>query len=290
MPFNFTLFHKIMTQENISRERFAKLLGVSSDYVSRLETGQKTNPSLSLLEKIADYIGYPAGVLISGDEFALKARRKPAKAPSVLEFMGRSDRDRMAKQESDKRISELERFTSDLMSLNEFIMKANEIFRKCPAPAERAKRLARLARETAASGKVPLRKMPPILGVTESVLMRWLESAKVEYVCMMDERKAVKASCPDQAAMKLVCFDCEARAKGICCGFGREHDPEAFDELVLAFEDNGIYGREKHSKVLLESYEMDMSAREISEFMSRKKHGKPVPESIEDMKVRKRRK
>jgi transcriptional regulator with XRE-family HTH domain len=95
-----------MIQENISRESFAKLLGVSSDYVSRLETGQKTNPSLSLLEKIADYIGYPAWVFICEDELAMKARRKQAKVANVIEFARRSDRDRMAKQESDKMILE----------------------------------------------------------------------------------------------------------------------------------------------------------------------------------------
>jgi hypothetical protein len=169
-------------------------------------------------------------------------------------------------------------------------MKANEIFREYPASAERAKKLARLARETAASGKVPFHRMPPVLGVTEAKLLRWLEASKVEYVCMMDELKAIRASSPDEAGMKLVCFDCEARAKGICRGFGRERDPERLDELIFAFKDNGICGRDKHSEVLSESYGIEMSAHEISEFMSRKKHGKPVPENIEDMKVRKRRK
>jgi hypothetical protein len=40
--------------------------------------------------------------------------------------------------------------------------------------------------------------------------------------------------------------------------------------------------------VLRESYGIELSPHQISELLSRKRHGKPVPEDVENMDIRRR--
>jgi hypothetical protein len=51
---------------------------------------------------------------------------------------------------------------------------------------------------------------------------------------------------------------------------------------------NGIIDRRDQAKLLSESYEMDYSPHEISDFISRIKHEKSIPRSVMDMEIRKR--
>ena len=106
----------------------------------------------------------------------------------------------------------------------------------------------------------------------------------------MDEGISVMAVCPDEAAMRLVCFDCESRNKNICGGFGRAYNPKDFKDFISIFEMNGIIDRQDQAKLLSESYSMDYSPHEISDFISRIKHGKDIPQNVMDMGVRKRKK
>jgi transcriptional regulator with XRE-family HTH domain len=290
MPFNFVLMSKVMIEGSIKRSSFANLLGISSDYLYRLEKGLKTDIKLSLLEKIAGYTGYSAGAFILGNDDSEEKICKPGKAASIVEIAGRSDRDRLARIASDEKVQTLEKLTAYLLSYNEFVMRTNAILHKGLPLAEKSKKLAGLARETAAAGAIRFDEIAKVLNVTDSKLSNWLESSKKTYTCRMDGNKTVEASSPDEAAMRFVCFDCENRDKGICGGFGRTYNPKNFDELIFLFEINGIRGRDDQAELLAESYDIEMPPHEISEMISRKKHGKHIPESIEDLRIRRRKK
>jgi hypothetical protein len=50
--------------------------------------------------------------------------------------------------------------------------------------------------------------------------------------------------------------------------------------LVVMFEANGIFDREDQARILCESFDADISARQLTEMISRHKRGKPVPEDF----------
>ena len=293
MPFNHALLSEIMLMSKIERADLAKLLNVSSDYLYRLERGLKTNITLDLLERIADCTGYPPGDFIIGvgePDKSPHEHGRPGKAPSVAELLSALDRERLARRASDYKILEIEKRSEYHMAVIEFVLAVNAILRMELTPSERAKKMAALARETAAAGIIQFDEIARIMGVTGPILRRWLELHPIRYSCRMDEERYVMAVCPDEAAIRLVCFDCESRNKNICGGFGRAYNPKDFKDFISIFETNGIIDRTDQAKLLSESFMMDYSPHEISDFISRIKRGKDIPENVMDMKVRKRKK
>jgi transcriptional regulator with XRE-family HTH domain len=287
MPFNYAFLDEIMIKDKIDRLKLAKLLGISSDYLYRYQRGLRTDAMLSFIEKAAYYTGYPVIAFISGAA-SEDGRNWLRDVTSVFEIIVRSDRDRLARKASEEELLEVVRSNERQVSVNAVLVRVNRILRGEHALPERAKRLAALARETAAAGIIPFEEIADLLGVKISTLSRWLESVKVAYTCRMDEGKTVMASSPGEAAMRLVCFDCEERAKKICEGFGKGYDPENFSATMDLLEANGIYSRQDQAEILSKSYEMDFTPHALSDLISKKNKGKPIPQDIEDMRVRKR--
>lgn len=59
-----------------------------------------------------------------------------------------------------------------------------------------------------------------------------------------------------------------------------EDNPKDFKDFISIFETNGIIDRTDQAKLLSESFMMDYSPHEISDFISRIKHGKDIPERV----------
>ena len=154
---------------------------------------------------------------------------------------------------------------------------------KLPA-TEEGKKVAALARGAARAGEIRFDEIQGILRLSRGALKRLLESERAVYSCKMSSEKAVTAATPGEAGALLLCFDCEALAKGRCRGYGETSYPENIFTLVAMFEANGVFDREEHARVLREDFDMDMTARRLTEIISRFKHGKSVPEDIFYMK------
>jgi transcriptional regulator with XRE-family HTH domain len=229
MPFNYALLREIMDKDKIARPALAKLLNISTDYLYRLERGLKTDITLRLLERIADCTGYPPAAFISGGDDSDKFPTGRDKVPSVMELLSALDKERLTRRASDYKILEMEKRDEYHMAVIELVLSVNAILRQELVPSERAKKMAALARETAAAGVIQFGEIARIFGVSGPTLRRWLETHPIRYSCRMDDERYVIAVSPDEAAMRLVCFDCDSRNKKICGGFGRAYNPKNFD-------------------------------------------------------------
>ena len=63
-------FHDARIKRNMTQEELAEKAGISSRYLRALESGQKNNPSASLLCRLALALGVPMDALmdVSGEE------------------------------------------------------------------------------------------------------------------------------------------------------------------------------------------------------------------------------
>jgi hypothetical protein len=78
----------------------------------------------------------------------------------------------------------------------------------------------------------------------------------------------------------LTCFDCTPHEKGNCSGYGENSNPENIVMLVVMLEANGINNREEQVQILNESYDMNLTGHQLSDILSKIKHGKRVPKDI----------
>jgi hypothetical protein len=86
-----------------------------------------------------------------------------------------------------------------------------------------------------------------------------------------------------EAGIKLRCFDCEARVKEDCRGFGESSYPENLFVLISILEANGIYKRNEQAALLRDSFDMDITPHQLSETLSRQKRGKKVSEDLTNL-------
>jgi hypothetical protein len=151
-------------------------------------------------------------------------------------------------------------------------------------------RIMTLAKKIAKEGEMRFAEIASVLRVPETTLRRWLESEKSLYVCRLDEGKTALVSTPGEAEMWFACFDCDAKTKGICRGFGDSNSPETFSVLIAQLEANDIKCRTVQSRYFSEVYGIDLSPQQISEYVSRGKNGKHVPADIVNLRPRKKNK
>jgi hypothetical protein len=215
-----------------------------------------------------------------------RGERKPSMLRNVLELINRANRARFTNKVHERRILELEKLTEHLISSFALETRYVDILTLELSKAEKAKKVAALARETARLGEIRFDEIAGILRADRSSLKRWLETEKVSYTCRLFGEKTVTASTPGEAGLRLQCFVCEARADEDCEGYGDIGYPENFSALMETLKANGVYNREEQAKVLLESCGKKLTPHQISEILSRKKHGKTVPEDIEYLDFR----
>jgi transcriptional regulator with XRE-family HTH domain len=289
MPFNFELLREIRLKDRIERSAFAKLLGISEDYLYRLESGQR-EPRPGLIEKISRCSGISIGAFFGngeGDDRSEMSDR-PGEIKNMTELINSLNRERSVRKTVEQRIFKLEKLNEHLLAANELNTRLTDILHMELPKSEKSKRIAALARATAGAGELRFDEIAGILHLQRATLRHWLESEKNNYSCRLFDGKTVTASTPGEAGMRLLCFDCEVRAREDCRGYGEENHPENIFVLIALLEAHGVYSRTEQAELLRDSYGIEMTAHQISELMSRKKHGKPVPEKTENMDMYKR--
>jgi transcriptional regulator with XRE-family HTH domain len=294
MSFNVALLREIRTKHGIGRSDFARLLGISEDYLYRFESGIR-EPGIDFIEKLSHYSGIPIGALFGdfgeGDESCDLPEKpgKPSRIKILTELLRDLNQERKMRKTEEKRASELQKLLEHIVAVNELCVRFEEILLMELSAPEKAKRTAALARETARLGELRFDEIQGLLRLSRSTLKHWLENEKTNYSCKLDEGKTVMASTPGEAGVRLLCFDCEARASEDCKGYGEDNYPENLFVLISLLQANGVYNRKEQAQLLYESYGIEVSPHQISELLSRKKHGKPVPEDIENLVIHKRK-
>jgi transcriptional regulator with XRE-family HTH domain len=276
-------------KDGISRSDFAKLLGVSYNHIQKIETGQR-EPSLDLLRKIARYTGVPAGTFIGDEEESSPEDvNGPEKITALMDVISDLNRERFTMKAMESRILGLEKLRDHILAVNALQEKFIIILRQDISHVERGKKMAALARTAIRTGEIRFDEVQAALHLNRRVLKQWLESESGEYRCKLFDGRTVTATTPTEAGIKLRCFDCEARADEDCRGYGESSYPENLFIIIGLLEANGIHGREEQARILRESFDMDITAHQLSDALSRQKNGKPVPEDIVNMRVREHR-
>ena len=281
MPFNSRLLTGIRIKKGVSRLDFAKLLGVSYNHIQKIETGQR-EPSLDLLRAISRYTGVPPGAFIE-DESAFERVDGPEKVTSLIELINDLNRERFTIKTLKNRVVELEKLRDHMLAVNTLQEMFICILKQDKSPAEKGKKIASLARSTIRTGEIRFDEVQTTLHLSRRTLKKWLEAEKGEYRCKLFNERTVEATTPMEAGIKLGCFDCEAKACEDCRGYGENNYPENLFILIATLEAHGIHGREEQAQLLRDSFDMNISAHQISVALSRNKQGKSVPESLVNM-------
>ena len=285
MPFNSEALRTLREKHGMKRSEFAAFLGLSYGGLYKYETSAR-EPDREFLEKAADLFDVPVNTFFVDitEEFG-----SPNRTQNLLELTNRLNKERFEKKMQAQRILELEKQNEHLISICELHKQYVKILLLDLPKVERNKKLAKMARETAKSGEIRFDEIAEILQVDRATLRRWFASNKNTYVCRLLVEKTVEAYTPDEAGIRLQCFDCENKANEDCSGYGNTVSPGDFFALIALYEANGIYDREEQARLLNESYNMDLTPHQISEYLSRKKTGKPIPTDIINLQPYKRR-
>jgi transcriptional regulator with XRE-family HTH domain len=287
MSFNCGLLVGLRLKDGIERSDFAKILGVTYNHIQKIETGQR-EPSLDLLQKIARHTGVPAGAFIDDEEeSSLESVNGLGKTAWITDVLNNLNRDRFKMKTLEKNLAESDKFRDHMLAVIELQEKYIAILRRDISPVERGKKTAALARETVRFGELRFDEVQAILHVERRRLTQWLESEEGEYRCRLFDR-AIMATTPAVAGIMLRCFDCEAKESEDCRGYGEFVYPENIFILVAILEANGIYKREKQIDILRDSFEMDISVRQLADALSKHNHGKRAPEDIVNLKPSRR--
>jgi len=285
MPFNSEILRTLREKHGMKRPELAAFLGLSYGGLYKYETGER-EPGREFLEKAADLFGVSINTFFVDKPEELGS---PGRTQNLLELTNRLNKERFEKKLQAQRIAELEKQNEHLISISELHTRHVEILLLDLSKAERAKKLANLARDTAKSGEIRFDEIAETLQIDRATLKRWLASKKNTYVCRLFVEKTVEAFTPDEAGIRLQCFDCESKADEDCSGYGNTASPGDFFAMIALYEANGIYEREEQARLLHESYNMELTPHQISEYLSRKKNGKPVPADIINLQPYKRR-
>jgi transcriptional regulator with XRE-family HTH domain len=279
MDFDGSLLKAVRLKIGTTQDRFADMLGISRNYLYMLESGLRS-PGEKLLKKISFCADVPAGNFLNPQPAFQYAPGDPGKAGCLLELTNRLNRERYEKNVLEGRTLELEKLTEHLMALNALLFQASRVYRLTVSAPEKAKKLAAVARETAKAGELCFGEIAYAMGVAPPVLTRWLETVRMAYTCRLFPENAVSASTPGGAGAKLCCFDCDARDKGDCRGFGEKIYPENTFAIISLLEANGVTNRNEQAGIISKVSDREITAHQISDLVSRKKRGLPVPEDL----------
>jgi transcriptional regulator with XRE-family HTH domain len=279
VDFDGSLLKTARLKSGATQARFADLLGISRNYVYMLESGLRS-PGEKLLNKISFCTDVPAESFLKPQPAPRYTPEDPGRAGCLLELTDRLNRGRHEKNVLEGRILELEKLTEHLMALNALLFQAGRVYRLAASVPEKAKKLAAVARETAKAGELCFGEIAYALNVKPPALTRWLEAVKTVYTCRLFPENSVSASTPGGAGAKLLCFDCDARDKGDCRGFGEKIYPENTFGIVSMLEANGVTNRNEQAEIISRASDREINAHQISDLISRKKRGLPIPEDL----------
>jgi transcriptional regulator with XRE-family HTH domain len=247
-----------------------------------IEKGYR-QPGADIIARISKTIGVPVEAFLCEREKSEAELEEETIANNGLRVLsdlhGKLDRERHVRRKSEKRNLELEWTVEHLTSLISLHVRFEDIMcQQSISMTEKMRRLEKLARAIAHEGEFTFSEMMTVLRVKRSILKRWLNLGKQVYKCRFDEGRTVMADTPGEAALRLLCFDCDEFENGECRGYGNERRPEHLIMLLVRMEINGIYNKTDQSQLLAEGYGIELTPHEISEIVYKYKNGLPVPE------------
>jgi putative transcriptional regulator len=289
MSFNFELLKETRQNNSMKRIELAKLLGVSESHIYKLERGLK-QPSLKLVRKISAVIGIPSDTLLSGENAGNDGSETSAKLVShvMTGMKDRLEQECRVRKKAEKLVLEKDRIIECLENVIKLQTKfADIICDQHSSKDEKLKKLKELAKDTVKGGKVRFGEICSALRIGRATLRNWLWGEKRAFSCEFVEGGQIMATNPDEARLRLCCFDCAAFDSGKCSGHGKETRPENIIDLIERLEVNGVTRRIEQSKILDASYGRTLSSHEISEVIYRYRHGLHIPEGLYYLEMRK---
>jgi transcriptional regulator with XRE-family HTH domain len=277
--FNGYLLRTVRLKNGMKQVQFAKTLGITKNYLYMLESG-KRNPGEDLLKRISLYTDISIETLTAQHSNPPDILDDPNRAECLVELTNRLDRERYERKIADARVGELEKLTEHLMALNALLSWAGCVYRQQTSTPEMAKKHAAIAREAAKGGALCFGEIQGVFGIEADVLTRWLKSAKMAYTCRLFKENTADAFTPGEAGVKLGCFDCDAREKGTCNGFGDAILSDNIFGIISMLEANGIMNRNEQAEIVSRYAGREISGHQISDILSKKKHGLPVSEDL----------
>ncbi|MDL2263081.1 helix-turn-helix domain-containing protein [Synergistaceae bacterium OttesenSCG-928-I11] len=275
------IISKILKDNSLTVDEFAKILEISKSYLYRLEHEDR-KPSLDLMEKLAKLSGVTTGMMVDAFDNV-----NGPEAANIFDGIRRHiDTLRKLRQERSKRL-EVEQRNAVLEStvehkdaLLQLHLLQEDVLRKDLSRSERKKEIERLAKLVACIDEFSFEEMAKTFGVSLPLLKSWLKEEKKVFKCMRISDREVMATSPGEAALYLRCSDCKYLESNECDGYGDMKSPDNIITLIAQLETKGITRRDEQADVLKESYGMsNISAHQISEILYRNKVGKKVPEA-----------
>ena len=286
MAINHGLIRAKREEKGIGRGDFAEQLGISYNYLYRIEKGLKI-PSRELLEKISRLIEVPAKTLMLDPTLQKIEGGYFEQARDYMDVLQKLHRERHFRKNLDERNFELERQIEHLTALLYLHLQIEDILLdKDLSQNEKWKKIEALAIITANEGEITFNDMLTAFRIKRVTLKKWLDAAKHVYQCKCLKSRETVAATPGEAALRLCCYDCEHFESLECDGYDNETRPENLIELLVRLEANGIYNRREQCQLLEESYGLNISEHELSEIVYRYKNGKKLPEGAFNLEIR----
>lgn len=275
------IISEILKSASLSSEEFAEMLGISKNYLYRLENGAR-KASLDLLEKLAKLSGVSIGTLIDAfhDSTGPETACLFGGIRMHLDSLRKIRRERNDRLDLVQRNSELEYTVEHLEALLSLHMAFEAILRKEEmTKKEKTREIEDLAKLAACADEFSFDEMLTLFRVSRPLLKSWLEAEKKVFKCKCMPDIEVMATSASEAALRLRCFDCKNFESKKCDGYSDMKSPDNIITLISQLEAKGITRRDEQADVLKESYDMsNISAHQISEILYRNKNGKKIPE------------
>lgn len=282
------IISEILEKTSLSCDEFADILGISKNYLYRLEIGAR-KPSLELLEKLAALSGVSTGTLVDAfhDSTGLEAAKFFSGIRRHIDTLSKLRRERSERLEIEQRKIEIEQRNADLEytvehmeALLQLHLLIGRIWKKEHISRDaKKKEIETLAKLAVSSDEFSFDELLIAFDVKRPVLKSWMEAEKKVFKCKHIPDIEVMATSPSEAALRLRCFDCENFESKKCEGYGDMTSPDNIISLIAKLEAKGITKRDEQADLLKESYGMsNISAHQISEILYRNKTGKKIPE------------
>jgi transcriptional regulator with XRE-family HTH domain len=282
MPFNYELILEIQQRDSIRRSDLADLLGISDNYLYRIERGMR-QPGIALTQQISAVMGIPVDRLL-GERSGMRKGSEPEIHEGFrawADMKNKLDRKCDELAFTEKCNLELKRTQEHLRAVIDLHVRfANIVCNSSLSRNEKMEKLTELAKATAQENKLSFNEIRTVLRVEHRTLKDWLRSIKQAYSCRFAEGGEILAFMPGEAALRLRCFDCKDCESGECKGYGNEKSPDNIIKLVLRLEVNGVKSRTEQAQIIGESYDTPMSQHELSEIIYRHNNGIPIPKGI----------
>lgn len=146
MVFNSAIFEKIRLKNSMQRTDLAELLGITDNYLYRIEKGLK-QPSFKLARKIAEITRLPLEKLYESETPNEEDDHEQGykRLFNIAEMIKKLERERHNRLKAEKYNLELERRVEHLLAVIQLYMQIGDVFSQDSSKVEKMKALQKIA-------------------------------------------------------------------------------------------------------------------------------------------------